>query len=78
MYAERHGGLNVAERAEDGFALLAAVMARLQGRRVGIADFKPRRSSARQDVASLFHLLRTKAAETNAWFGRRKNTGAKK
>jgi hypothetical protein len=46
QYRRRHGGLNVAERVEQGAALICATAAQLMGnKKISVADFIPNRES---------------------------------
>lgn len=67
-YAKRHGGLNLGLRLEEGFALVASVLAQLHGKRLSPEHFKPKRGQeeAPADLMAVFNMLLAKASETRA------------
>lgn len=69
QYAKKNGGLNVAMRAEDGFALIASVLSQVHGKRLTPEHFKPKREDVEQphqqpDIMAVFNMLKAKASET--------------
>lgn len=69
-YAKKHGSFNLGVRIEDGFALLASVLAQLKGKRLTPDHFKPKREKIEEqqqpDIMAVFNMLKAKASETRA------------
>lgn len=76
-YASRHGSLNAAVRAEDGFALVAAMLSRLRGGTLQPRDFKPKREAEREvGIGDVFSMLKAKARESRRGNAKSRHTNA--
>lgn len=62
LFIKRRGSLNLADRMDAGFAMLAHVICAMNGRKTKVSDFMPKREEEKEtSIKDVFAMLKSKA-----------------